>query len=145
MKRIIALLTCLLLTSFAVQASDDKPIDFSQLPKQSQQFIKTYFPGYSVALVKTERDFFDKSYEVIFTNGNKIDFDRSGRWKEVDCTYSQLPEEIIPLEIRNYAAKHFPNIKINQIEKERRSYEISLANDIELTFDLKFNIIDIDR
>ncbi len=52
MKKILTLLFCLLVTQVAVKASDDKQIDFSQLPAVSQQLIKKHFANQSIALVK---------------------------------------------------------------------------------------------
>ncbi|MDR2955036.1 MAG: PepSY-like domain-containing protein [Prevotella sp.] len=146
MKRILTILVCLLAIQFSAQASKDKRITFDQLPAQSQQLIKKHFDKQPIALVKMESELFDKSYEVIFTNGDKIEFDKKGEWKEVDCKYTQLPVELIPVQIQNHVSKNYPDIKVIKIEKESRNrYEISLANDIDLEFDSKFNLIDIDN
>ncbi|MDR2915238.1 MAG: PepSY-like domain-containing protein [Tannerella sp.] len=145
-KKIVAIIVCLLTIHLSAVASDDKPITFNQLPAESQQLIKKHFPEQSVALVKMESDFFDKSYEVIFTNGNKIEFDRKGLWTEIDCKYSQFPEDLIPMQIRVYVSKNFPNIKVYKIEKEDRNcHEVGLANGVDLKFDSKYNLIDMDH
>ena len=145
MKKLIISLLWLIAISPAMMAGDGKPITFTQLPQQSQQFINEHFADNSVALVKKEGDFFEISYEVIFTNGCKVEFDRKGIWTEVDCKYTQIPPEIIPQQIRNYLSKNYPNIKINSIEKKNRGYyEVELINDIDLLFDAKYNLIGID-
>jgi len=146
MKKMIVLFLSLIIAHSVVKADNDKLINFDQLPQQSQQFIKKYFAGKSVALVKMEYDFLEKSYEVIFADGNKIEFDRKGMWTDVDCKYTQFPMEIVPVKIVNYVQKNYPDIKINKIEKESRGrYEVELANNIDLKFDAKFNLIDIDN
>jgi hypothetical protein len=38
----------------------------------------------------------------------------------------------------------FPGEKITKIEKDSRKYEVELTNDVELKFDRKFNIREID-
>ena len=38
----------------------------------------------------------------------------------------------------------FPGEKITKIEKGSRKYEVELTNDVELKFDRKFNIREID-
>lgn len=145
MKKIIILLVSLVVVQSGVRADDDKPISFSQLPNRSQQLIKEHFGELSIALVKMERDFFDKSYEVIFTNGNKVEFDRKGNWKDIDCKHTEIPNEIIPSQIRSYISQNHPNVKIVKIEKEDRNrYEVDLANNVDLTFDSQFNLVDID-
>jgi len=146
MKKILTLFVCLLFIQFSVNASNDEQIQFGQLPAESQQVIKKHFASQSIALVKMENDFFDKSYEVIFTNGNKIEFDKKGMWKEIDCKYTGLPATILPTQIQNYVSRNYPEIKINKIEKESRNrYEVELANGLDLKFDSKFNLIDIDN
>lgn len=146
MKRILFLLAGALAFSLFTYSANDKQIDFNQLPEQSQQFIKKHFSSQSIALVKMESDLFDRSYEVILTNGDKIEFDKKGYWTEIDCKYSQLPTDIVPKQIQDYVSKNYPNIKIKKIEKESRNrYEIELTNDLDLKFDSKFNLIDIDN
>lgn len=146
MKKILTLIVCLLTLHLSAEASDDRRIEFNQLPTQSQQWIKKHFQDQSIALVKMESEFFYKSYEVIFTNGNKIEFDKNGNWEEIDCKYTELPKEVVPEQIRNYVSKNYPEIKISKIEKENRNrYEVGLANGLDLKFDSRFNLIDIDN
>lgn len=145
MKKMILLFLFIVAIQSTIKADDDKPIRFEQLPAQSQEMIKTHFPKQSIALVKMESDFFDRSYEVIFTNGSKVEFDKKGVWKEVDCKYTELPVEIVPKQIRDYVTKNFPETKIAQIEKEHKNrIEIKLSNGVDLDFDANFNLVDID-
>ena len=88
MKKLVFLLVCLFTLQTVARADDDKPIQVTQMPQQAQQFIKQHFADSKVALAKMESDFFYKSYEVIFTNGDKVEFDNKGNWEEVNCKYS---------------------------------------------------------
>ena len=85
-----------------------------------------------------------KSYEVIFTNGDKVEFDNKGNWEEVNCKYSAVPAAIIPATIQKYVTTNYPDAKILKIERDKKDYEVKLSNRTELKFDLKFNLIDID-
>jgi hypothetical protein len=146
MKRIILLFVSLFVVSSLVWADNDKPIQVSEMPADAQQFIKTHFAGQAVAVAKVEKDFFSKSYDVIFTNGNKVEFDKSGKWTNVDCKYSQVPVAIIPAQIKNYVSKYYKNAKVVQIElNDRKGYEIELNNGLEIEFDKNFKVIDIDK
>lgn len=146
MKKKMMVMMCLLAIHLSAKAADDKPIKFEQLPTRAQQWISQHFAGQSVALVKMEDDFFEKSYEVIFTNGNKIELNRKGDWMEIDCKYTQLPEQFIPVAIKDYVAQHYPGVKINKIEKEsRKGHEIELSNGIGLKFDSAFRVIEMDN
>lgn len=76
MKKVLLLLVCLFTLQTVVWADDDKPIQVNQLPQTAQTFIKTHFSDNKVAMAKMETDWFDKSYDVIFTNGDKLEFDK---------------------------------------------------------------------
>ena len=78
MKKLVFLLVCLFTLQTVARADDDKPIQVTQMPQLAQQFIKQHFSDSKVALAKMESDFLYKSYEVIFTNGNKVEFDKKG-------------------------------------------------------------------
>lgn len=148
MKKTIFLLLSLIVVCTNIKADDDKPIEFAQLPAASQQFIKKHFSDKAIALVKMESGLFEKSYEVIFTNGDKAEFDRQGEWKEVRCKYTEVPRSIIPNAIQQYVTQHYPGEKIIKIEKEKgskkKTYEIKLTNKLELSFDAQFRLTDID-
>ena len=145
MKRLTFLLVCLFtLCATTLRADNEKPIQVSQLPAAAQQFIKQHFADRKVALVKVETELMSKSYEVIFADGDHIDFDSKGNWEEIDCKSSAVPTAAIPAQIMKYVRENYPDTTVKKIEKDRREYEVKLSNRIELSFDLKFNLIDID-
>ena len=92
-----------------------------------------------------ESDFFYKSYEVIFTNGNKVEFGKNGNCEEVNCKYTSVPTAIIPTTIQKYVTTNYPDTRVLKIERDKKEYEVQLSNRVELKFDLKFNLIDIDN
>ena len=139
MKKLVFLLVCLFTLQTVARADDDKPIQVTQMPQLAQQFIKQHFSDSKVALAKME------SYEVIFTNGNKVEFDKKGNWEEVDCKHTSVPVAIIPAAIQKYVTTNYPDAKVLKIERDKKDYEVKLSNRTELKFDLKFNLIDIDN
>lgn len=145
MKRIlffaIAILTLGVVTA---KADNDRVITKDKLPATAQKFIGEHFPKLKISYVKEERDFLDKNFEVVFTDGTKLEFTRNGEWKEVDCRYSSVPSAIVPDQIEKYVAEHYNGEKILQIDRDRNDYEVKLSNRLELTFDKNYNIIDID-
>ena len=145
MKKLVFLFVCLFTLQTVAHADNDKPIQVNQMPQTAQQFIKKYFADSKVALAKMESDFLYKSYEVIFTNGNKVEFDKKGEWTEVDCKYGFVPVAVIPTVILKYVSTNYPDTKILKIERDSKDYEVKLSNRTELKFDLKFNLIDIDN
>ena len=144
-KRLVLSLVCILTVSATALADNDRPVNVNQLPQTAQQVIKKQFAGSKIALAKQESDMFGKSFDVIFTNGNKIEFDRSGNWTDIDCKRSAVPTSLIPTQIRNYVNKSYSGQKVIQIERDRKNYEVKLSGGIELTFDKKFKLIDIDN
>lgn len=145
MKKLLIAFVCLFSLQTIARADNDKPVQVSQLPQQAQQFIKQHFATGNIAIAKVENHFFDKNYDVIFTNGDKVEFDKKGNWKEVDCKYSAVPERIIPATIQKYVSANYPQAKVLKIDRDKKDYEVKLSGGWELKFDLAFNLIDIDN
>ena len=146
MKKLVFLFACLFAMTLNVLAGNDKPIQVTEMPKSAQQFIKNHFANQSIAMAKVETEFMDKNYDVIFTNGDKVEFDKKGKWTKVDCEHSQVPQAIIPMAIQHYVAKNYPDAKVVKIEvTDRKGYDVDLSNGFDIEFDKKMNVRDIDR
>ena len=145
MKKLLFLLVCLFTMQTVVRADDDKPIEVSQMPQIAQTFIKQHFADRKIALSKMESVFFQKSYEVIFTDGDKVDFDKKGNWTEVNCKHSSVPVAVIPAPILTYVKKTYADTKVLKIERDDKDYEVALSNRMELKFDTQFKLIDIEK
>lgn len=146
MKKLTLLWVCMFVLSFTTWAGNDKPIKVAEMPEKAQTFIKNHFSTHSVALAKMETDIFSKSYDVIFTNGDKVEFDKKGRWTNIDCGHSHVPAAVIPQSISEYVRKQYPSAKVLKIElMDRKGYEVELSNDVEIKFDKNFNVIGFDR
>lgn len=146
MKKFTTLFVALLAACATVsRAEDGKVIPASQLPAAAQAFISQHFAGRKVAVAKAETNFATKTYEVVFADGDHVEFDGKGRWEEIDCSASAVPAALVPAPIRKYVEANYPGATVLKIEKDRREYEVKLSNRMELTFDRKFNLTDIDR
>lgn len=144
MKKLFLVLVCVF-TMQVVMADNDKPIKLEQLPQTAQTFIKQNFPDLKVVLAKVDKDWFDTSYDVMFTNGDKLEFNKNGEWKELNCKHSMVPVKVIPAQIQKFVNDTYPGEKVTVIEKDRYEYEVRLSNRIEVKFDLQFNVIDVDN
>lgn len=145
MKRL--LFTVIAIISFtAVFAiiDNDKIISKEQLPAAAQTFISDYFSGLEISYVKSERELSGRNYEVTFVNGDKLEFDGNGNWVEVDCRYSTVPAQLIPERISKYVSAHYPNAKILKYDRDDRRHEVKLSNRMELTFNRRMELCDID-
>lgn len=145
MKRLMILAFAILALVLTANASEDKPISFEQLPKTAQQFIKTHFADRTISLAKMDSDIIGKSYDVIFSNGDKLEFNSKGVWTTVECGYSVVPDAVVPAQILSYIKKNYPNITIRKIDKEDRGgYEVELSNNLDLKFNSSYKLVDID-
>ena len=144
MKRIFAIIAGALAFTGIMNADNDRVITFDQLPEKAKTFITTNFADQKVSYAKEETDIFEVTYEVVFSQGTKIEFDSKGEWKEIDCKYTMLDEKFVPDQIKAYVAKQWPDVKFVKIDKGRYGYEVELTNGLELTFDKNFNLIEID-
>ena len=111
----------------------------------SRNFLNNYFNGNKVSHIKIDKDLFlVDSYDVILTDGTSVEFNRDGEWKEVKSFQQNIPDTLIPAEIRQYVSQNYPGQKIMTVERGKRKVSVDLANGLELKFDLNGNLIDID-
>ena len=129
------------LTAFAGNA---RIITVAELPAVSQQFITAHFAGVEVSYAKVDEEMFDKDYKVVFVNGSKVEFAKNGQWTDVDCKYGEVPAAIVPQQLRDYVAKNFAGRKLVSLDRAKRDWEEKLDNGLELKFDLKFRLIEVD-
>lgn len=148
LKTWMAALICTIALGFnatTAQADNERPIEISQLPAAARTVVQRNFASHKVALAKVESGLIEKSYDVIFTNGDKIEFDRRGNWSEISCKNSGVPAALVPVRIASYVKSNYADARITKIERGNKGYEIELSNGFEITFDTKFRVTDIDR
>ena len=144
-KLLIILVSIFTLGVFALHADNDKPISFNELPQTTQQFITKYFPTSKVALAKVEKELMSVTYDVVMTDGVKLEFDKKGEWKEIDCKYTSVPVDIIPAQIRQKVAELYPDAFVVKMDRDSKEYEVKLNNGFELTFNTKFALVKVDH
>lgn len=79
MKKLFFVLVSLLIAGTAVA----QPSQLNGLPMAAQQFINTYFSQWNVADIRMHKNIMQKSYNVHFTNGSKIEFNNQGQWTKI--------------------------------------------------------------
>lgn len=125
-------------------ADNEKPVSVNNLPALARQVITRNFAGKKVAFAKVESGVINKNYDVIFTNGDKVEFDKKGAWTEIDCEHTSVPAALVPSAIRNYVNSNYSGNIILKIERNSREYEVKLSNGLEIKFNSKFQVTDID-
>lgn len=134
MKRIVILLATLALALSA--SANERPITFEKLPTKARSFITQHFPNHTLSYAKFDNDITDHTYDVIFTDGTKVEFGRRGEWRKVECRRGgAVPAGVIPESIRDYVEANFPNAVVTEIEHSTRHYEVRITGGLELVFD----------
>ena len=129
----------------AVSCADSKtPIPFEKLPAAAQQLINKHFATKQVALAYIDDEMVETTYKVTFNDGTKIEFDSNGEWTDIECLAEAVPEALVPQMIASYVAATYPQAFITELSRDRKGYEIKLSNTLELKFNKKFELIEID-
>lgn len=144
MKRILILIAAL--TAFAtLSIADDRPATFSQLPPAAQSFISTNYPSDKVSFVTMDDDLIRPDYQVVLASGVKLDFSHDGKLEKIETRNGEIPSDMIPVQIVEFVKAHYPDARIVEYEVGRKTYEVKLSNRMELKFNKKFNIIEVDN
>lgn len=123
----------------------DKAVAPEKLPEQAQAFMNEHFAGASIAFCKQDRDFLKVSYEVILTDGTKLEFRRGGEWKEIDRHHMRIPDGILPEDVMARIIELYPDSFATKAEKDSRGLEVELDSRLDLKFDKNHNLTGIDR
>ncbi|EGJ72144.1 hypothetical protein Bcop_1968 [Bacteroides coprosuis DSM 18011] len=135
MKKTVTLFAFLLYTTVVVFAGKIFTKDVIHLPQTAQTFISTYFGDLKIQKIEIEDEIFEsKTFEVDFTNGYEVKFDKNGEWYKVDCKRDAVPSAIVLEDIMNYVKENFEQDYITEIEKERNGFEVELQSDITIKF-----------
>lgn len=138
----MALVACSL--SFCACAKEEKLIAFLELPLQAQNVINTHFNPNEVTVVIMDKDILDTEYEVRFTNGTKVEFDKNGELTKVDCGLQRVPDALLPEPVRQYVAAQFPKDFVTEWSKDDFRWKAELSNHLELVFNRKFEYVGLD-
>ena len=130
-KRIVMMLTFALMMCMSVMADNDRVITFDQLPAPAQTLLKQHFADKVVMIVTVDYD----DYTVMYQSGEKVEFDKKR---------SAVPTALIPEQIKAHVKATFPGTTILKLDRDRRGYDIKLNNGLELEYNKKFQVVEID-
>lgn len=140
MKKLLFVLLAVLTLGFSAKADHDQVINFNQLPQQAQALLKQHFANKVPLIVTMDWD----DYTIVYDSGEKVEFDKQGKWKEIDCRTSSVPTALIPEQIKSHIRATFPGTTIIDLDRNRRGYEVKLNNGLEVEYSPSFQVIDID-
>lgn len=134
------MLTIVFTMCMSIMADNDRVITFDQLPTQAQTLLKKHFADKVPLVVTVDWD----DYKVMYQSGEKVEFDKKGNWKEFECKTSAVPTALIPEQIKTKVKTTFPGAVILKLDRDRRGYSVKLNNGMEIEFDKKFQVVEID-
>ncbi len=115
----------------------DQAIPISSLPQTIVDYINANFPGRTIVWAEID----DDEYEVYLSDGTEVNFDRRGRFLEIDRDRDAINPANLPQIILSYISTNFPNSTIIKAELDDNFYEVELNNGIELYFDAQGNFL----
>ena len=142
MRKIIGI-AIVLIANFAF--AQEVIIPFNQLPAKAKTFTHQYFKDVKVMNVIQDKDVFSKDFDVNFENGTKIEFDRTGNWKEIKTLSGSVPSSLVPAKIKQYISNNYKGASIVEIDKDAYKIDVELSNGVDLDFDKNGNFLRIDR
>lgn len=139
--KFLLLMAMVMIMSLNVMADDDdRVITYGQLPQTAQTFLKQNFSKKVPLVVTADWD----DYTIVYESGEKVEFDKQGNWKDIECRTSKVPANIIPEQISTYLKTNYPGKTVVKLERRRMGYEVRISNGMEIEFNRNFQVIDVD-
>jgi hypothetical protein len=73
-----------------------------------------------------------------------LQFEHSGSLEKIETRNGNIPAGIIPFQIIDVVKQYYPEAQITEYEIGKRSYEVKLSNRMEMKFNTKFQVIELD-
>lgn len=119
-----------------------------KLPQNSHEFIAQHFPSETITFV--EKDNWtplknNDQYEVHFSSGLEMSFNKSGEVTEIEAAKDQrIPEEALPAEILSYITSNYPDFEVKSWELDGNDQDVELTNGVDLEFDKNGKFLRVD-
>jgi hypothetical protein len=143
MKKYFILIISALLLSLSANA-DERPITFDRLPVQARTFINNHYLASEVTHVLRDESVIRPEYTVYIAHGVSVEFDYNGSLEKISSKETPIPADVIPAQIQDYVARHYPDATFVEYEVDHKHYEVKLSNRVELNFNRKFHLIEVD-
>ena len=134
------MMVALVAVSFSARADHDQVITFQQLPAAAQAFHNQHFAKKVPLTITMDWD----DYTIYYQSGEKVEFNKQGNWKDVDCRASSVPSALVPQQIKTHVKATFPGTTILKLDHNRRGWEVKLNNGLEIEYNTAFQVIDVD-
>ena len=119
--RLIILSVLALCLGISAKAQDDRIITLDRLPQNAKEFLAKHFPDKTPMVLKEDWD----DFEVMYTNGEKVEFLKNGEWKKVDCRTAAVPTSSSPSRSR---PRSRPTIPAPSSPRSRKTAAVGKSN-----------------
>lgn len=148
MKKFLFFIMCFVCMTVSAQT---QVIENNQVPQSINVFVDKWFPNRTEVTYLVEYDFgLVDEYEVRFSNGTVIEFNKHGHLKSVECAKGDnIDKDMLPSAIKSYLNLYHSNVKVKEYSIDNYSrryieYEVELENGISINFNKRFKVIEID-
>lgn len=119
-------------------------ITFNKLPAEAQNFINTYFNGYTILKIDKETNGNISVYEVYLEEGYVVVFNNAGNWEEVYAPEGKtIPDGIVPPVIQDYLNQNYSDYGVNEINRTGSGYKVDLVTGLSLYFNESGEVMQI--
>lgn len=117
MKKLFTL-GVVLLSALTLMAAPQHTVSFDKLPAKSRDFVHRYFAGDKVQNIEHAKHHSTDTYNVNFTNGDKLSFDaHSGDCLAIHLAEGTIPSKMLPQKVQDYLKTHYPTARATSIER----------------------------
>jgi hypothetical protein len=142
MKKIMIIFAALFLSA-AIVSADNRAIDASKLPAAAKAYMEKSFPGEQILYATQEDDLFLPDYDVALANGVLLEFYNNGSLEKIACR-TGISLDLIPVPIIEFVKVRYPDAFFVEYKVDKREFEVTLSNRMELKFNKNYNLIGID-
>ena len=142
MKKILIFFAALFLSA-AIMVADNKSIDVNRLPDAARTFINEHFSGVQILYATQEDDLFYPDYDVALANGVFLEFYNNGALEKIACK-DGVSSDFIPVSIQEFVKVRYPDAYFTEYKVDKKHYEVKLSNRLELKFNSRFALVEID-
>lgn len=120
-----------------------------ELPESAKEYIEQKFPSENITFVEKDKDLMpwnnDDMYEVHFSSGLEIVFNKDGEVTEIEAAKNQsIPVEALPSTIVSYVQDNYEAAGIKSWNVDGKDQDVELINGVDLEFDKKGKFLRLD-
>lgn len=126
-----------------VSCEKEEVISNSKVPSEIANYVSVHFPEHKIIQVEEEKEFFDKSYDVLLEGFFSLEFNKKFEITDIDGV-SKLPDSVIPELLRQYVDSNYAGNFITNWELDDKNQQVELETGLEIEFTMQGDFIRID-